>query len=406
MNKFFTTLLFLSFFCFAVCAQQKKSGKPPVGKTKKSPIQSTAKKTTNLPAPSAFRNVEKPFSFSGQWKGGFVDNSSSFIGFGGEKIDYVLELETQGSEVTGYSYTYFVDGGKRYYTICKLRGTLNRTTKELVVTEYERTKFNTPPEISNCFQTHKLKYAKENSDSELLQGNWIPAPNQNGNCGYGRTSLARKIVIRDPVIEQKVYVPPAKKDQSYRDLNRVEKPVAKQTKPLIKNQNNKTIIATKPHVNSNTETNKNLVTQRDTLRKEISIVKPPAKKDEPIVASNLPFEKRVNTLLKTIAIKNQTFTVDFYDNGEIDGDSISVFYNGKLVLSHKMLSYKPITLTLTIDADKEVNELVMYADNLGEIPPNTALMIVHDGENRYEQRIESDLGRNGTIRFSYKPKVP
>ena len=342
-------------------------------------------------------------NFNGQWKGGFVDNSSSFIGFGGEKIDYVLELESHGSEVIGYSYTYFTDGGKRYYTICKLRGTINRTTKELVVTEYERTKFNTPPEISNCFQTHKLKYAKENSDSEILQGNWIPAPNQNGNCGYGRTSLARKIIKKEP--EQNVYVPPIKKDHPFKDMTREQPPVNKQTKPVTKNQKNKTIITSRPQVKNNTDTKKNILLQKDTAKKESSIIKLP-RKDEPIIATTLPFEKRVNTLLKTIAIKNQTFTVDFYDNGEIDGDSISVFYNGKLVLSHKMLSYKPITLTLTIDPDKEVNELVMYADNLGEIPPNTALMIVHDGDNRYEQRIESDLGRNGTIRFSYKPKVP
>jgi hypothetical protein len=147
--------------------------------------------------------------------------------------------------------------------------------------------------------------------------------------------------------------------------------------------------------------------QKDTVRKEILVTTiPPVKKETPVVSSNLKFEQRVNTVLKTIPIKNETFTVDFYDNGEIDGDSISVFYNGRLVLSHKRLSNKPITLTLTADPDKPVNELVMYAENLGEIPPNTALMIVHDGDNRYEQRIESDLGRNGTIRFSYRPKTP
>ncbi len=405
--KFFTTLLVLFVLVFSLFAQQKKVTKPLVGKkiyTSKLPVKSTAKKTLNLPAPNAFRNVEKPFSFNGQWKGGFVDNSSSFIGFGGEKIDYVLELESHGSEVTGYSYTYFSEEGKRYYTICKLRGTINRATKEIVVTEYERTKFNTPPEISNCFQTHKLKYVKESADTESLQGNWIPAPNQNGNCGYGRTILARTIVRRVPLNEQKVYVPPVKKDQPFKDMNRIQRPVTKQTKPVTKNQNNKTIVTSKPPlVKNNNDTKKNTLPQKDTVRKEISTIKPPAKKDEPIVASSLKFEQRVNTVLKTIAIKNKTFTVDFYDNGEIDGDSISVFYNGKLVLSHKMLSYKPITLTLTIDPDLAVNELVMYADNLGEIPPNTALMIVHDGDNRYEQRIESDLGRNGTIRFSYKP---
>jgi hypothetical protein len=112
----------------------------------------------------------------------------------------------------------------------------------------------------------------------------------------------------------------------------------------------------------------------------------------------------VNSVLKTIPLKAETFTVDFYDNGEIDGDTISVFFNNKLVLSHKMLTDKPLTLKLTFDPNKPINELVMYAESLGTIPPNTALMIVHDGEDRYEARIESDLGRNGTIRFTHKPK--
>lgn len=412
MNKFFTTLLFLLFLCLSICAQQKKINQSPAGKTslKKSPVKSTAKKTANLPAPSAFRNVDKPVSFSGQWKGGFVDNSTSFMGFGGEKIDYVLELEAHGSDVTGYSYTYFTDGGKRYYTICKLRGTINRSTKEIVVTEFERTKFNTPPDFSNCFQTHRLKYSKENSDTEKLQGTWIPAPNQSGNCGYGRTSLARAIIKRNPVREQNVYVPPVKKpapkNQPFRDMNRAQQPTVKKAAPVTKDQSKKTIVTSKPPVVKNNNIVENSTPQRDTVRKEISSTKLPTKKEEPIAKSNLKFEQRVNTVLKTIPIKNEVFTVDFYDNGEIDGDSISVFYNGKLVLSHKMLSYKPITLTLTADPNREVNELVMYAENLGEIPPNTALMIVHDGDNRYEQRIESDLGRNGTIRFTYKPKSP
>lgn len=351
-------------------------------------------------------------NFNGQWKGGFVDNSVSFIGFGGEKIDYVLELETKGTQVTGYSYTYFTDGGKRYYTICKLRGTINRVTKEIVVTEYERTKYNTPPEISNCFQTHKLRYVKQDEGTESLQGTWVPAPNQAGNCGHGRTILARTIVKRNPVVANKTYVPPVKKDQPFRDMHRepqpvTKKPLTKQNKPVTRDPVKKPVIVSKsPPVKKQTEVKQNTLPQRDTVRKEISIVKPPVKKESPIVSSNLKFEQRVNTVLKTIPIKNETFTVDFYDNGEIDGDSISVFYNGKLVLSHKRLTNKPITLTLTADPERTANELVMYAENLGEIPPNTALMIVKDGDSRYEARITSDTQKNGTIRFSYKGNTP
>jgi hypothetical protein len=47
----------------------------------------------------------------------------------------------------------------------------------------------------------------------------------------------------------------------------------------------------------------------------------------------------------------------------------------------------------------------MYADNLGSIPPNTALMVITDGEKRYEVRISSDLKKSGTIRFVHKPKT-
>ncbi len=409
MKKFFTTLLFLLILIFTLFAQHKATRKPAAKKTyiKKPASQLTVQKTTNQPAPAMYRNAEEPLNFNGQWKGSFVDNTASFMGFGGEKVDYVLELESRATEITGYSYTYFTENGKHYYTICKLRGTINRTTKEIVVTEFERTKFNTPPDVSNCFQTHRLKYIKQNDEDEALQGSWIPAPNQDGNCGYGRTVLSRKIIKKTPLIVPKQTVALPKKDDRFRDMNRQpQKPVITQTKPPVKNT-----ATIKPPLKKPNSANNNIVTKVsppqlkiDTVKRQSVIVNPPAKKDNPVISSNLKFENRVNSVLKTIPLKAETFTVDFYDNGEIDGDSISVFFNGKLVLSHKLLTDKPLTLKLNFDTDKPINELVMYAESLGSIPPNTALMIVHDGDDRYEARIESDLGRNGTIRFTHKAK--
>jgi hypothetical protein len=48
----------------------------------------------------------------------------------------------------------------------------------------------------------------------------------------------------------------------------------------------------------------------------------------------------------------------------------------------------------------------MYAENLGLIAPNTALMVVTDGPNRYEIRITSDLEKSGTIRIVRKSRKP
>jgi len=134
--------------------------------------------------------------FKGQWKGQFTDNSSSFMGWGGERCDYVLELETNGNDVTGYSYTYFNDGGKRYYTICRLKGKLNKKSKYIEVTEIERTKTNVPNHIRNCFQVHKLTYYKD-GDTQMLEGSWSPAPNQEGDCGYGSTVLSRRVLKKE-----------------------------------------------------------------------------------------------------------------------------------------------------------------------------------------------------------------
>lgn len=129
------------------------------------------------------------------------------------------------------------------------------------------------------------------------------------------------------------------------------------------------------------------------------IEKPEMKSFNKVAEPLRGFETRRKDIVKTITIEQPTFRLDFYDNGEIDGDSITVFYNGKIVLSHQRLSDKPVSLTLALDKNAKENIVTMYADNLGTIPPNTALMIVTDGNKRYEVRIESDLAKSGSVIF-------
>ena len=98
----------------------------------------------------------------------------------------------------------------------------------------------------------------------------------------------------------------------------------------------------------------------------------------------------------------QKFRVDLYDNGQVDGDTISVFYNGRMVVEKQRLSTTPITLELDIDPGRTDNDLVMYAENLGAIPPNTALMVVTVADKRYEVNITSTEQTSGTVRFRLK----
>ncbi len=94
--------------------------------------------------------------------------------------------------------------------------------------------------------------------------------------------------------------------------------------------------------------------------------------------------------------------LDFYDNGQIDGDSISVLVNKKTILSNQRLSAKPITTFVKIDLKNPFQEVEMQAENLGSIPPNTALLIITAGAKRYELFLTSTEKKSATVRFVYE----
>lgn len=119
------------------------------------------------------------------------------------------------------------------------------------------------------------------------------------------------------------------------------------------------------------------------------------------VVSN-QFKQREKVVAEELVVENDSVYVDFYDNGEIDGDSISVFLNDKLIAFNRILSTRSVHFEIPLDPTKEINEITMFADNLGAIPPNTALMVVNDGKKRYEVRLSSNFEKSATIKLKRK----
>lgn len=103
-----------------------------------------------------------------------------------------------------------------------------------------------------------------------------------------------------------------------------------------------------------------------------------------------------------IIVDTGEIRLDFYDNGQIDDDSITVLINKKTVLSHQKLGAKPITTFVKIDLKNTFQEVEMVADNLGSIPPNTALLIITAGTKRYELFLTSSEKKTATVRFVYE----
>jgi len=169
--------------------------------------------------------------------------------------------------------------------------------------------------------------------------------------------------------------------------------VAKKTQPANATTQNKT----QPPVTAKKDTiAKTTTPQTSTTQTEVKDL--PSKKIIPVPDV---MKTRSNALVKTITTNFPDIKIELYDNGEIDGDTITVYHNNEVIAWKKGLTDKPITLSLKADANNTTHEFVMVADNLGSIAPNTALMIITTGGKRYQLFIASDKQKNAKVVVQY-----
>jgi hypothetical protein len=116
------------------------------------------------------------------------------------------------------------------------------------------------------------------------------------------------------------------------------------------------------------------------------------------------FASRKKILIKEIPLAGDSVELRFYDNAEIDGDSISLFLNDKLIFEHIKLTATAYTIKLAVSELRESNELVMVAENLGSIPPNTSYMLAIVEDTRHEAFLSSTEGSSAVIRFTKQKK--
>lgn len=111
--------------------------------------------------------------------------------------------------------------------------------------------------------------------------------------------------------------------------------------------------------------------------------------------------KRINKKPIDVFVSSDSVTIEIYDNGIHDKDSVSIIYNNRIVVDKQELKVrKPITFKLKVDKNKKYNELVMVAENLGSEPPNTAVMFVTEKSGRRQQvMLATDMTHNEVVYF-------
>jgi len=359
---------------------------------------------------------------TGIWRGYFNTES-------GDQYKVELQIEQNSAHhITGVSYSYLTTV---FYGKALLAGNYNQNGKNALIQETKTVEVKMSGGSVTCIMNYMLNYAQSGKE-EFLEGTFTSAYEQTdaamgvkrgGNCGGGKIFL-RKVTTSDFYVEPFLRTNPAfnkpdkpappKTTTAINKPNVTHAPTTKATPPVTKKPAAKK-PAQQPLAKKNTPkptikqpTAQTITIKRDTTHKismpPVAVQEAP-KKELPRPSLTIPptFRNRENNVIQTLNVTgDQEVTIKIYDNGEIDDDTVSVYLDNKLILGNKRISASPLIYTFKVTEAEPEHTVTMVAENLGRIPPNTSLMLVYIGGERYEVYISTNEQKNAVIRFRYK----
>lgn len=347
---------------------------------------------------------------TGVWRGTFY--STKLESMFGSDNKYEVQIDNAGRACKGVTYSY---QNTAFYGKASLVGMWQPSSKNLIFQEEKLLDYKMQGEDGGVYMfTCYLEYRKEGK-REILEGDYTSVHYKNGkDGGSGKIYLERvmnsEFKKEDFIIKkEKDKEKDKEKEEVKKNTPNISKPDTAKRTTTVPIQRPKPVIVkgtppkTRPPVITSPKKTETTAPKKEGVKTDV-VKSEPVKKPETIKFSELPkvLKDRKNELVQTIITPGPDISIELYDNGEIDGDTISVFQNGKLIASRRGLSTVPITLKVKIDEDNPEQEIVMVAENLGSIPPNTALMIIKSGGNRYDLRISSSEQKNAVVKFKFQ----
>lgn len=362
-------------------------------------------------------------NLTGIWRGHFKSggNSKLMDSLGiDDRYKFETQIDQNDKTFQGVTYSYKTTV---FYGKASCTGAVNTKTKKVLLEEMKLLEVKSANGDA-CLMTLFLQYSKVGNE-EFLEGNFTAMNVSDSMQCPGGTVFLRKVpttdfykepflVEKEKVLEKKS--PPVTKTTTPPPVKPAVPTVKKApTAPPVKKPETK---PAKSNIASGTK--KSAAPNRPKATPPKPSLPAPKPKSNIDLATTDTFEKiaprtnigtpvprvletRVNELVKTILTSARNVTIKIYDNGTIDNDTVSIYVDNKLAISKHRLTDKALTVTISLDEKVPFHELVMVAENLGEIPPNTSLMVVNAGEETYEVRITSTEQKNAVVRFKRNP---
>lgn len=131
--------------------------------------------------------------------------------------------------------------------------------------------------------------------------------------------------------------------------------------------------------------------------KETPVIKP-----EEAPNTENPQVKKENTIVisdanaKEFSITGNKIKLSVWDNGEVDGDRISILLNDKYILENYIVTFSSKIIEVTL-SDQEVDIIKIIALNEGNLPPNTAAIKIESSAEEYPVITKANLNEIRTI---------
>ena len=367
---------------------------------------------------------------TGKWKGYFTPSNE----LDGKIVTYeIIIKENPDHSLTANTYSKI---SNNFTANAMATGMHSENTQLVSITE---TRFDKKKLVGNfeaCLMTNFLSY-RNLRGYEILEGTYTATNEISGkDCGGGKVYLEKE----GPIVKEfntKTAVP---KNTITNEANS-KKVVSKNTKePIVvkevlsktnqKNKTQNTITKSNPSQTNSIQTpsTQTVLTQASSIQtastptNALVNASPENTKaaavNETSTSPNTSTTKssgqilpwvlvgRENKLVKQVIVNSPSISIDLYDNGTIDNDTIMIFDNKVLLLENKRLSYKATHFDVNFNKENNRHEIIIVAHNLGTVPPNTALMVVKDGTSRQEIYITSTLSVNAMIIFELKKPSP
>ena len=300
---------------------------------------------------------------------------------------YELAIYMYKGKVFGYSYVTFIVNDTFYYGIRKVKGEI---INDILVIQDDKFIANNFPESPAKGVKRTISVPLNGQDSIVsLNGSW--KTNEIKKKYYSVPGTIELVKSTDSAHSPLL--------NHLKELNIIgdDNNIAQEKKAEPKEDITKTKTKTKTEDKTRIQTE--IKPSLTTINRESKPISPAAK-NLPIVPTYL---QRKNIVLETVETFSDSLVLSIYDNGVIDGDSISVYLNGQNILSNIKLTAVANKKTISLMNLNEVH-IMLVAENLGSIPPNTGLLLIKDGEKQYQLNFSADMQTNATIVIRRKTK--